>query len=218
MKAVILTGTSAERLETLFRERQKPNLRGIVSSLERFGANEVLITGQNMMKSRFSGWFEGKRDRFSTSVPFRFHHDFVRSREVDPLFSLLLHEDFEDSVLLVFLDEGIPLDFDAFKNTLHLHPYSPVIGVRKPGSGPLASTVSLGERNRITRFSSSSGRLRNEWEPAGGYYFPERFLSEGIPAFVKCASKSIPAFKSFVSWSVRNFKIYAHVFAAHPGL
>ena len=76
----------------------------------------------------------------------------------------------------------------------------------------------MGERNRITRFRSTGERLENEWEPAGTYYFPERFLLDGFPAFIRHASDRAPAFEAFLSWSVRNFKIYAHVFAAHPGL
>ena len=217
MKAVILTGTSAERLDTLFRKRQKPNFTELVSSLERLGADEVLITGQNTMKSRLSDWFERERGRFQMPVTFRFHEDLTDSGEMEPLMRLIRHEGLEDSVLLVFLNDGIPVSLDTFKKTLHLHPYSPVIGVKKPGHDSVASAVWLGERNRIIRFSPTGARQENEWEPMGAYYFPERFLSEGIPAFVKFASQSFPAFETFVSWSVRSFKVYAHVFAARSG-
>jgi len=217
MKAVIVTGTSAELLETLFRERKKPNLAGLVSSLERLGVDEVLITGQNTMKSRLSDWFERERGRFQMPVTFRFHNDFAHSEEIDPLLRFVRHEGLEDSVLLVFVNDGIPPDLSGLKKTVCLHPYSPVVGVRKPGCDAAAGVISLGERNRITRFLSADERLESEWEPMGAYYFPERFLSDGIPAFVKFASKNVPAFESFVSWSVRNFKVYAHVFAARSG-
>ncbi len=217
MKAVILTGTSAERLETLFRERKKPNLTGLVSSLERLSADEVFIMGQNTMKSRLSDWFERERGRFRTPVTFRFHEGFTDSGEMEPLMRLIRYESLEDSVLLIFLNDGIPVPLDTFKKTLHLHPHSPVIGVKKPGSCPVANAVWLGERNRIIRFSATGERLENEWEAMGAYYFPERFLSEGIPAFVKFASNGLSSFETFISWSVRNFKVYAHVFAARSG-
>ena len=170
------------------------------------------------MKSRFSDWFERERGRFQTSVTFRFHDEFTRSGEIDPLIRLVRHESLEGSVLLVFLRDGIPADLNAFKKMLYLYPSLPVVGVRKPERDPASGAISIGERNRIIRFSSSSERRENEWEPAGTYYFPERFLSDGILAFVRSRSESLPVFESFISWSVRNFKVYAHVFAARPGL
>ena len=218
MKAVIMTSAPDELLDKWLCRKKRPSLTGLVSSLEKLGADEILMTGENALNSRFSDWFERERGRFQKPVTFRFHDESHRLREIDPLMRLVRHESLEASALLVFLSDGIPADLGAFKKTLYLHPYSPVVGVRKPDHDPASGAVSIGERNRITRFSSSSERRENEWEPAGAYYFPERFLSDGIPAFVRSRTGSLPVFESFISWSVRNFKVYAHVFAARPGL
>lgn len=218
MKAVITTCAQAEVLDVWLRRKKRPSLTGLVSSLGKLGADEILMTGENALKSRFSDWFERDRGRFQIPVTFRFTHDVAHSREMYQLIQFIRHESLEDSVLLVFLSDGIPADLDAFKKTLYLHPSSPVVGVRKPDHDPASGAISIGERNRITRFSSSSERRENEWEPAGAYYFPERFLLDSIPAFVRSRSESLPVFESFISWSVRNFKVYAHVFAARPGL
>ena len=45
MKAVIMTSTPTELLDVWLRRRKRPNLTGLVSSLEKLGAYEVLMTG-----------------------------------------------------------------------------------------------------------------------------------------------------------------------------
>jgi len=218
MKAVFVIRAPSEFSDSWFQRRKKPNLTGLVTSLEKLDADEILIISQNALKDRVNEWFERERGCFRAPVTFRFHDRFTDSVAMDPLMGFVRQEGFEDSALLVFPSNNIPHDLCAFKKTLHLHPYSPVVGVRKPGCDVAAGVISLGERNRITHFSPTGECQENEWKSVGAYYFPERFLSDGIPAFVKFASKSVPVFESFVSWSVRNFKVYAHVFAAHSGL
>ncbi len=218
MKAVIMASAPSELLDRWLLRRKRPNLAGLVSSLEKLSADETLITSGNALKSRFSDWFERERGRFQRPVTFRFHHDVAHSMEMDQLIRLVRHEGLEDSVLLVSLSGAVPLDLGGFKKALYLHSYSPVAGIRKSDHDPVRGAVSIGERNRITRFASAGERRENEWEPAGAYYFPERFLLDGIPVFLRSRSAILPGFESFVSWSVRNFKVYAHFFAARPGL
>lgn len=218
MKAVIVTCTSTEALDRWLIRRKRPNLAWLVSSLEKLGTDEVLIAGENTLKGRFSDWFEKERGRFGTPLTLRFQSEFAEPWKIDSLIRLIRHESLEDAMLLLSLAENISFSLAGLKKAFYLHPYSPVIGVRKPATSLARAAISIGERNRITRFSATSERLENEWEPAGTFYFPARFLSDSLPAFMKSRFTSHPAFESFLSWSVRNFKVYAHVFAAHPGL
>ncbi len=163
MKAVIVTCTPAEALDRWLIRKKKPNLAWLVSFLEKLGTDEVLIAGQNTFKSRFNDWFEKERGRFQTPVTFRFHNEFAEPWKIDSLIRLVRHESLEDSILLLSLNENFSLA--GLKNAFYLHPYSPVIGVRKPAMTLARAAISIGERNRITRFSTTSERLENEWEP-----------------------------------------------------
>ena len=117
MKAVIMTGASAERLDAILRRRKKPCLASLVSTLHKLGADEALITGQKNSQSRFSDWYEKERGRFSTPVTLRFQGGFTSSGEMDSLMRLIVHEDLEAPVLLVFLNDDTPEDLEGFKNT-----------------------------------------------------------------------------------------------------
>jgi len=207
MKAVIMTGRSSASI-----------LTRLVPALEKLQADEIIVAGRSALKDELDGWHERERGRFNGPLTFRFYNGNGHLQDLDAVIRLFRLEHLHDSVLLVSPGAGAPLDLSGLKKCLSLHAHLPLIGVRKPDHTPAFGAVSIGDRNRITRFSSTHERRENEWEPAGVYYFPERFLSDGIPAFLKARNVSDPAFESFLSWSVRNFKIYAHVFAAHPGL
>lgn len=207
MKAVIVTESSS--ISTLTR---------LVRSLEELKAGEIIVAGRSSLKRHLADWHEKECGRFSAPLTFRFYNGNGHSHDLDPAIRLLRCEQLNDSVLLVSQNGGIPADLSGLKKVIYLYPYLPLIGVRKPGHTPVRGAFSMGDRNQITRFSSTHERLENEWEPAGVYYFPARFLSDGIPAFVNSRTTFRSAFESFLSWSIRNFKIYAHVFAAHPGL
>lgn len=218
MKAVILANASNALTETPGGKQAFPDLAGLVLSLEKFPVDEMIIAGPVAPKSNLKAWFEREKGRFSVPITFRFHEEFTEPRKIDPLVRLFCHECLQDSVLLISLASAVPRDLSGFEKTIGLYPSRPVMGIRKPVAKPARDAVSIGERNRIIRFRSGSKRLENEWEPTGIYYFPKRFLSDGIPAFIRSRSFFAPALEQFLSWSVRNFKVYAHVFAAHPGL
>jgi hypothetical protein len=218
MKALVMTAGDAQSLERWLHRKKRPNLAWLVSTLEKLGADEVLITGGGALKSPIGGWFERERGRFRTPVTLRFHDEFREPSQIASLIRVVRHECLEDSLVLLSPDESLPEDLRGLGDATRLYLHSPVIGVRKLTPRLARVFVSIGERNRITRFSSNGQGLDNDWEPAGVYYFPERFVSDGLPAFMKSSFVSQPAFESFLSWSVRNFKVYAHVFAAHSGL
>lgn len=217
--AVILTGDASESGGLLFQKRKKPDLTGLVLFLEDLGADEILIVGQNALKSRFIGWFEKERNRFRKAVTLRFYYGTAGAAAFGALMRLLRLESLEHSILLVFFNKDTPLDPPSLKRIFCVcrRCPSPVIGVRKSNGTAAAGAVALGERNRIIRFSACGRIPGNEWEPAGLYYFPERFLAESIPVFMKSISGNSAVFETLIAWTVRNFKVYAHVFAAHPG-
>jgi|GEM_PF-1494943 len=218
MKALIMTGGRSESLDRRLHRRKKPNLASLVLDMEGLGVDEILITGGTGVKSALSDWFERERGRFETPVTMRFHDTLHDPEKITSLLRVVRHECLEGSLVLLSPEECFPLDLESLGNAFRLHSRSPVIGVRRPSRRLAHASISIGERSRVIRFSSNGERLENEWEPAGVYYFPEGFLSDGLPAFMKSSRVNRPAFESFLAWSVRNFKVYAHVFAAHLGL
>lgn len=214
MKAIIVTSRRDSSPEGPFqKESVTPMLSRLIPQLHIFPLDEVLVLGRAEEAS-----LNGKEFNFKTPVAFHFNEPAHRTplSEMGMLERMIEMDELDSEVLLIALGRLTALDLSAFRKTLDLHPDSPVAGVRKIDGIPRSSVVTLGDGNRVLAFSNFRGRPASEWEPAGVYYFPPRFLAEEIPSYLKFSRRNL-SLEGFLRWSAQNFKVSAHVFAAHTG-
>ena len=223
MKALLMGVGSDARLDTFLRQRSKGSLLSrLITSLEPLPIDEVLVVGRLALKPQFDKWFCEETEHLKPHITLRCNYltpGYLDLGEMGMLKRVIEQDELQEAMTVLTMDCFLPSRLHSFQKTIRQHPFSPVVGVKRLNGNPSASVGVLGHRNRIMDFSVSEEEQNKECESIGLYYFPPRFLAQGIPVFLKSkdSQNDFPTLERFISWSVKNFKVYAHVFRSNLG-